>query len=36
MVDKAISKLETYANNSKDNCDAYAICIDLLATLNRR
>ena len=35
IVDKAISKLETYANNSKDNCDAYAICIDLLDTLNR-
>lgn len=35
IVDKAIIKLETYANNSKDNCDAYAICIDLLDTLNR-
>lgn len=33
IVDKAISKLETYANNSKDNCDAYAICVDLLDTL---
>lgn len=35
IVDKAISKLETYANNSNDNCDAYAICIDLLDTLKR-
>lgn len=35
MVDKTISKLETYANNSKDNCDAYAICVDLLDTLKR-
>ena len=35
IVDKAISKLETYANKSKDNCDAYAICIDLLDELKK-
>lgn len=36
VIDKAINKLGRYANNSRDNCDAYAICVDLLDTLNRR
>lgn len=35
IVDKAINKLETYTNKSKDNCDAYAICIDLLDELKK-
>lgn len=36
IVDKTISKLETYANNSRDNCDAHAICVDLLDELKKR
>lgn len=35
IVDKAISKLETYANNSRDNRDAYAMCVDLLDELKK-
>lgn len=35
-IDKAINKLGRYANNSRDNCNAYAICVDLLDTLKRR
>lgn len=35
VIDKAISKLEKYANELRDNGNAYAVCVDLLDLLDR-